>query len=72
MIMIRHWPLRADYRNEVDPGMSHTFNDRIHQVHEELADIVDDPGMSASLPQALLERLRAMRGMLLEETNTNP
>jgi hypothetical protein len=52
--------------------MSLTANDRIHQVHQELADIVDDPGMAASLPQALLERLRAMRGMLLEEMNTNP
>jgi hypothetical protein len=52
--------------------MSDTFNDRIHQVHEELGDIVDDPGMAASLPQALLERLRAMRRMLLEEMITNP
>jgi len=52
--------------------MSHTLSDRIYQVHQELIDIVDDPGMAASLPQALLERLRAMRGMLLEEMNTNP
>jgi len=52
--------------------MSHTLSDRIYQVHQELIDIVDDPGMAASLPQALLERLRAMRGMLLEEMNTHP
>ena len=51
--------------------MSVIGNDRIHQVHQELADIVDEPGMAASLPQALLERLRAMRGMLLEEMNTS-
>jgi len=50
--------------------MSLTANNRIHQVQQELADIVDDPGMAASLPQALLERLRAMRGML-EEVSTN-
>ena len=52
--------------------MSRKFNDRINQVYQELADIVDDAGMAASLPQALLERLRAMRGMLLEEMSTNP
>jgi len=52
--------------------MSHTLNDRIYQVHQELVDIVDDPGMAARLPQALLERLRAMRRMLLEEMDTDP
>ena len=52
--------------------MSHTDNNRIRQVHQELGDIVGDPGMAARLPQALLDRLRAMQGMLLEEMKTNP
>ena len=51
--------------------MSHTVNNRIRQVHQELRDIVGDPGMAARLPQALLDRLKAMQGML-EEMNTNP
>lgn len=46
-------------------------NDRIHQVHQELGDIVDDPCMAARLPHALLDRLKALRGMLLEAMNTN-
>ena len=52
--------------------MSHTDNNRIRQVHQELRDIVGDPGMAARLPQALLDRLKAMQGMLLEEMKTNP
>jgi len=53
--------------------MSHTTsNDRIDQIHRELVDIVDDPGMAARLPQALLDRLKVMRGMLLEELNIRP
>ena len=46
-------------------------NDRIHQVHQELGDVVDDPCMAARLPHALLDRLKALRGMLLEAMNTN-
>ena len=52
--------------------MSNTDNNRIRQVHQELRDIVGDPGMAARLPQALIDRLKAMQGMLLEEMNTNP
>jgi hypothetical protein len=52
--------------------MSLTPNGRIHRIHQELGDIVDDPSVAAHLPQALLDRLKAMRGMLLEEMNTNP
>lgn len=52
--------------------MSRMANDRIHFVHQELGDIVDDAGMAARLPQALLHRLKAMRGILLEEIMTNP
>lgn len=52
--------------------MSHTANNRIRQVHQELRDIVGDSGMAARLPQALLDRLKVMQGMLLEEMKTNP
>ena len=52
--------------------MSYTANNRIRQVHQELRDIVGDPGMAARLPQALLDRLKALQGMLLEEMKTNP
>ena len=52
--------------------MSRTSSGRIHQVHQELGDIVDDPSVAARLPEALLDRLKAMRGMLVEEMSTNP
>ena len=52
--------------------MPRTSNGRIHRIHQELGDIVDDPSVAARLPQALLDRLKAIRRMLLEEMNTNP
>jgi len=41
--------------------------DRILQVHRELGKILDDLGLAARLPQALLDRLNAMRRTLLQE-----
>ena len=56
----------------IDPTISPMAYSRIHQLHDELGDIVEDPGMAASLPQALLHRLKAMRGILLKEMTRNP
>jgi len=48
--------------------MSHAANnDRVLRVHRELSKILDDPGLIARLPQALLDRLDAMRATLLQE-----
>jgi hypothetical protein len=44
-------------------------NLRIHEVYRELGSIVENAGLAARLPQALMDRLKAMRGMLLEELN---
>lgn len=44
-------------------------NLRIHEVYRELGSIVENAGLAARLPQSLLDRLKAMRGMLLEELN---
>jgi hypothetical protein len=52
--------------------MSLTPNRRIHWIHQELVDIIDDPSVAVSFPQALLDRLKATRGMLLEEMSTSP
>jgi hypothetical protein len=52
--------------------MSLTPNRRIHRIHQELVDIIDDPSVAVSFPQALLDRLKAMRGMLVEEMSTSP
>jgi hypothetical protein len=49
-----------------------TSNHRIHKVYRELGSIVDDPGMAARLPQALLDTLNDMRGMLREELHHYP
>jgi hypothetical protein len=46
-------------------------NHRIREVYRELGSIVDDPGLSARLPHALLDRLQDMRGKLLEAFNTS-
>jgi hypothetical protein len=46
------------------------MTNRIYQVYRELDNIVRDGGMAARLPQALMDRLKAMRGMLLEELET--
>ena len=52
--------------------MSHAATtDRILRVHRELGKILDDLGVVARLPQALLDRLNAMRATLLEELNTS-
>jgi hypothetical protein len=48
-----------------------TSNHRIREVYRELGSIVEDPGLSARLPHALLDRLQDMRGKLLEELNTS-
>jgi hypothetical protein len=48
-----------------------TSNHRIREVYRELGSIVEDPGLSARLPYALLDRLQDMRGKLLEELNTS-
>ena len=47
-------------------------NIRIHEVYRELGNIVDDGGLAARLPQSLLDRLKAMRGLLLDELNNPP
>jgi hypothetical protein len=47
-------------------------NIRIHRVYRELGNIVDNGGLAARLPQSLLDRLKAMRGILLEELNNPP
>jgi len=47
-------------------------NIRIHEVYRELSNIVDNGGLAARLPQSLLDRLKAMRGILLEELNNPP
>lgn len=41
-------------------------NLQIHQVYGELDDILGNGGLISRLPQALVDRLSAMRGMLLE------
>jgi len=51
--------------------MPYTANNRIQRVHQELGDIIENPGMCARLPQALMVRLKAMQGMLMEEMKTN-
>jgi hypothetical protein len=45
--------------------------DRIFQVHRELGKILDDLGLAARLPQALLDRLNAMRTSLLQDLNSS-
>lgn len=47
-------------------------NIRIHEVYRELGNIVDNGGLAARLPQSLLDRLKAMRGILLEELHNAP
>ena len=47
-------------------------NIRIHQVYSELGNIVDNGSLAARLPQSLLDRLKAMRGILLDELNNPP
>ena len=47
-------------------------NIRIHEVYLELGNIVDNGGLAARLPQSLLDRLKAMRGILLDELNNPP
>jgi hypothetical protein len=47
-----------------------TGNTRIRQVYRELGNIVNNGGLAARLPQSLLDRLRAMLGILLEELNS--
>ena len=47
-------------------------NIRIHQVYRELGNIVDNGGLAARLPQSLLDRLKAMRGILFEELSNPP
>lgn len=49
-----------------------TGNIRVHEVYRELGNIVDNGGLAARLPQSLLDRLKAMRGMLLDELNKPP
>jgi hypothetical protein len=49
-----------------------TVNTRIRQVYRELGNIVNNGGLAARLPQSLLDRLKAMRGILLEELNSPP
>ena len=44
-------------------------NIRIHQVYRELDNLVDNSSLAARLPQSLLDRLKAMRGILLDELN---
>ena len=41
-------------------------NLRIHQVYRELESILGNGSLVSRLPQALVDRLNAMRGMLLE------
>lgn len=41
-------------------------NLQIHQVYGELDDILGNGGLISRLPQALVDRLSAIRGMLLE------
>jgi len=47
-------------------------NIRIHEVYRELGNIVDNGGLAARLPQSLLDRLKGMRGKLLDELNNPP
>ena len=46
-------------------------NDRILWVHQELGQILDDLGLAARLPQALLDRLTVLRRTLLQELNAS-
>ncbi|PYX97566.1 MAG: hypothetical protein DMG63_14190 [Acidobacteria bacterium] len=46
-----------------------TSTDRIVRVHQDLGDILDDLALVSRLPQALIDRLNAMRRTLLREVN---
>ena len=47
-------------------------NIRIREVYRELGNIVENGGLAARLPQSLLDRLKVMRGILLDELNNPP
>ena len=51
--------------------MSPMPSQRLHRIHQELGDIVDDLNIAGRLPHVLLARLKAVRGMLLEEMNAS-
>ena len=47
-----------------------TSTDRIVRVHQDLGDILDDLALVSRLPQALIDRLNAMRRTLLRENDS--
>jgi hypothetical protein len=44
-----------------------TSNNQLRRIYQELGDIIDDCNVAGRLPDALLHRLRAIQGMLMEE-----
>jgi len=44
-----------------------TSNTQLRRIYQELGDIIDDCNVAGRLPDALLNRLRAIQGMLMEE-----
>jgi hypothetical protein len=44
-----------------------TNNNQLCRIYQELGDIIDDCNVTGRLPDAVVNRLRAIQGMLMEE-----